>query len=116
MENMNDRWDLSYLYPGFDDEQFKADLASLKGEAEKGIALLKDASLSRLEILEQSVIHSEEVSAKVDRLANFVYCTSSVDATNEKADAAMDQLSVAFTDLELAEVILQIRADEEDPE
>ena len=39
MENMNDRWDLSYLYPDFDDEQFKADLASLKGEAEKAAYL-----------------------------------------------------------------------------
>ena len=103
MENMNDRWDLSFLYPDFDDEQFKADLASLKGEAEKGIALLKDTSLSRRDILEQSVTHSEALSAKVDRLASFIYCTSAVDATNEKADAAMDQLSVAFTDLELAQ-------------
>ena len=102
MQNNSDRWDLSYLYPDFDDEQFKADLASLKGEAEKGMTLLQDTSQNRITRLEQAVVHSEAVSAKIDRLASFIYCTSAVDATNEKADAAMDQLSVAFTDLELA--------------
>ena len=101
MENMNDRWDLSYLYPGFDDEQFKSDLASLKDEAKRGMELLNDPSLGRLEILEQAVTHSERISAKVDRLAGFISCTQSVDATNEQADAAMDQLTMAFTDLEL---------------
>ena len=102
-ENMNDRWDLSYLYPSFDDEQFKADLASLKGEAEKGMALLQDESLDRLARLEKAVEHSERVSAKVDRLASFISCTQSVDATNEQADAAMDQLDTAFVSLELAD-------------
>ena len=101
MENMNDRWDLSYLYPDFDDEQFKSDLASLKDEAKRGMELLNDPSLGRLEILEQAVTHSERISAKVDRLAGFISCTQSVDATNEQADAAMDQLTMAFTDLEL---------------
>ena len=62
---MNDRWDLSYLYPDFDDAKFKADLASLKDDAQKGIDLLKDESLSRLERLEQAVSHSEQVSAKM---------------------------------------------------
>ncbi len=102
MEQKYDRWDLSCLYPGFDDDRFKADLASLKDDAQTGIALLQDESLTRLARLEQAVAHSEQVSAKVDRLANFIYCTSAVDAANEQADAAMDQLSLAFTELELS--------------
>ena len=102
MENFNDRWDLSYLYKDFDDEQFKADLASLKEEAKKGMELLEDPSLSRLEKLEKAVARSEQISAKVDRLMNFISCTQSVDATNEQADTAMDQLMVIFTDLQLA--------------
>ena len=36
MSNNADRWDLSYLYSGFDDEQFKSDLSSLADEA-KGL-------------------------------------------------------------------------------
>ena len=102
MESFNDRWDLSYLYPDFDDEQFKADLASLKDDAQKGISILQDESLSRLERLEQAVTHEEQLSAKIDRLNSFIQCTLSVDATNEKANAACDQLMVAFTDIQLA--------------
>ena len=102
MQNKYDRWDLTYLYPDFDDEQFKADLASLKEDAKKGMALLEDASLTRLVRLEQAVAHAEQVSAKVDRLANFIQCTLAVDATHEKANAAMDQLMMAFTELELS--------------
>ena len=102
MENKYDRWDLSYLYKGFDDEQFKSDLASLKEEAKKAITILEDSSVSRAVRIERAVTHSERVSAKVDRLANFIQCTLSVDAQNEAANAAMDQLMVAFTDLELS--------------
>ena len=102
MENKYDRWDLSYLYTDFDDERLKKDLASLKEDAEKGIALLKDPSADRLSVLEQAVAHSEEVSAKVDRLGSFIWCTLAVDATHEKANAASDQLMMAYTDLELA--------------
>ena len=32
---MNDRWDLSYLYKGFEDETFRRDLGSLEEEAKK---------------------------------------------------------------------------------
>ena len=102
METFNDRWDLSYLYPDFDDEQFKSDLASLKDEAQKGIAILQDSSLTRLARLEQVVTHEEQLSAKIDRLNSFIQCTLSVDATNEKANAACDQLMVAYTDIQLA--------------
>ena len=107
MEKQFDRWDLSFLYPDFDDAQFKADLASLKDDAQKGIDILKNESLSRRERLEQAVSYSEQVSAKVDRLNNFISCTLAVDATNEKANAACDQLMVAFTDIQLATSALE---------
>ena len=117
MEQKYDRWDLSYLYPGFDDEQFKTDLASLKEDARRGVALLQDESLTRLARLEQAVAHSERISAKVDRLAGFIYCTSAVDAANEKATAAMDQLSMAFTELELfSSALSRFAAETEDLE
>ena len=102
MESNLDRWDLSYLYAGFDDEAFRADLASLSGEAEKTLALLKDPSLDAKTRLEKLVEGSEQLNAKVDRLANFIQCTQAVDAANEQANSAMDQLMVAFTALQLA--------------
>ena len=102
MEKKYDRWDLSYLYEGFDGRQFRSDLASLKDEAKKLIAILQEPSVSRTVRLERAVAHSEQLSAKVDRLANFIECTLAVDATNEQANAAMDQLMMAFTELRVS--------------
>ena len=42
---MNDRWDLSYLYKGFDDETFRRDLSSLEEETKRLQAILDDDSL-----------------------------------------------------------------------
>ena len=50
---MSDRWDLSYLYKGFDDENFRRDLASLEDETKKLQAILDDDSLSPKERLEK---------------------------------------------------------------
>ena len=98
---MNDRWDLSYLYKGFDDEALKKDLASLPLEVERLKALLSDDSLSPVDCLERFLDENEKLSARVDGLANFIMCTLAVDATNADACAANDQLEVAFTSLEL---------------
>ena len=99
----SDRWDLSYLYRGFDDEAFRTDLASLPAEADALQAILKDPSLTPAARLEKLAAANEELSAKVDRLANFIQCTQAVDASNEQANAAMDQLMMAFNVLQLAE-------------
>ena len=98
---MNDRWDLSYLYKGFDDGALKKDLASLPLEVERLKALLSDDSLSPVDCLERFLDENEKLSARVDGLANFIMCTLAVDATNADACAANDQLEVAFTSLEL---------------
>ncbi len=101
INNMNDRWDLSYLYQGFEDEAFRNDLDSLTGDVEKLQALLSDESIPPRERLEQFLDADEKLSAKVDALANFIMCTLAVDATNAAACAANDQLEAAFTSLEL---------------
>lgn len=98
---MNDRWDLSYLYNGFDDEALKKDLASLPLEVDRLQSLLADKSLSPVDCLERFLDENEKLSARVDGLANFIMCTLAVDATNADACAANDQLEVAFTSLEL---------------
>ena len=93
---MNDRWDLSYLYKGFDDETFRRDLASLEEETKKLQAILDDESLSPKDRLEKYLEEDEKFSARVDALANFIMCTQAVDASNEAADAANDQLMTAY--------------------
>lgn len=102
MNQHTDRWDLSYLYESFDDPAFRRDLDSLKEEADRILAQLKDPASSPAVRLEQIVTGTEAISAKVDRLANFIQCTLAVDATNEAASAAMDQLMMAFNMLQLA--------------
>ena len=98
---MNDRWDLSYLYKGFDDEAFLRDLASLSDDVEAAKAVLADETLSDRERLEKLVAGNEALNAKVDALMNFTQCTLAVDASNEAANAAMDKLMVASTGLRL---------------
>ena len=98
---MNDRWDLSYLYKGFDDEAFRRDLGSLEEETKALQAILGDESLSPKERLEKYLDEDEKFSACVDALANFIMCTQAVDAANEAADAANDRLMAAFTSMEL---------------
>ena len=42
---MNDKWDLGYLYNGFDDEHFLSDLDSLKEDGEALTRLLADETV-----------------------------------------------------------------------
>ena len=98
---MNGCWDLSYLYKSFSDEAFRRDLESLPKEAERLQALLSDESLPAGEKLERFLEEDEKLSARVDALANYIMCTQAVDAENEEANAANDQLEAAFTSLSL---------------
>ena len=102
MSELQERWDLSYLYTGFEDERFRADMASMPGEAEKLQSILKQEGLTPAERLERLVQASEEISRKADALGNFIQCTLAVDAENQQANAAWDQLLPAYNLLQLA--------------
>ena len=97
METNMDRWDLSYLYTGFEDEAFRRDLDSLRQDGEAIKALLADDTLPEAEKLEKLTCASEALDAKLDRLNNFVSCTLATDATNPAANRADDQLMAAYT-------------------
>ena len=97
---MNDRWDLSYLYHGFDDGAFLRDLGSFAGDARAIREGLRAPGTDR-ERLERALEAQEALSRKTDALANFIQCTLAVDAENAAADAAMDRLMDAFTEIEL---------------
>ena len=98
---MTDRWDLSYLYKGFDDPEFASDLSTLPEDARALSALLEDGEISEQERLERVVERGEMLSRKADALSNFIQCTLAVDATNEAANAAMDRLMTAWTEISL---------------
>ena len=99
MENQKDLWDLSYLYKSFEDEAFKGDMESLKQDAAAIKALLEAADDDETAKLKKLMAAREALDAKVDRLSNYISCTLAVDATNQAAGLADDQLMAAFTAL-----------------
>ena len=100
MNQVQDQWDLSYLYTGFDDPAFQQDLGSLKADGDTLKALLDDTAMPETEKLEKLTLASEKLSDKLSRLWLFVSCTLAVDATNAEANKADDQLSTVYTTLE----------------
>ena len=99
---MTDRWDLSYLYKGFDDPVFVSDLSALPEQARAISALIADESVRGEERLARAVEESERLAGRADALSNFIQCTLAVDATNDAASAAMDKLMAAWTEISLA--------------
>ena len=97
---MNDRWDLSYLYKDFDDPDFRADMDSLKADAERIRAMLADEGTAEKDRLEKLADAFEQLENKLTRLGNFISCTLAVDATNDAANMADDRLMAAYTELE----------------
>ena len=97
-----DQWDLTYLYPGFDDEGFRKDLSSLGNDTKLLESILADTAMDNLTKLGKLLDCSEQINRKTDRLGSFISCTLAVDATNEQANAAMDQLMMADTSMQLA--------------
>ncbi len=97
---MNDRWNLDYLYAGFDDAKFLADLDSLKDDGESLKQLLQDGSISDAQKIEMLADKTEKLSAKLDRLGLFISCTLAVDATNGPANQADDRLNMIYTELQ----------------
>ena len=99
MKSLSERWDLSYLYPGFEDESFKNDMKSLQQDAENLRALLKEEAADQAVKLEKLMNAREALDRKLDRLGSFISCTLAVDATNAAANLADDQLMAAYTAL-----------------
>ena len=97
---MNDKWDLSYLYAGFDDDRFLSDLDSLKGDGEALKELLTDDTIPEARKMEMLVAESEKLTAKLDKLGTFIGCTLATDATNEKANRADDRMNMIYTELQ----------------
>lgn len=93
-------WDLSYLYKGFDDEAFAADLARVPQLLEEQKALLTAdmSDLSRLEALTDS---GEALFELLDKLFTFVGLTLSVDAENVTAAKYDDKLNMLSNDVGL---------------
>ncbi|MBQ8556622.1 MAG: M3 family oligoendopeptidase [Clostridia bacterium] len=94
---MEHTWDLSFLYTGFEDEAFAADLAKWP-EMIKAQQALLDSDLDDKAKLEQLFDNDEAISQLADRLYGYVSLTLSTDANNAAAMQYDDKLSVIAND------------------
>ena len=97
---MEHTWDLSFLYKGFDDPAFLADVACWPEMIAEQKALL-ESDLPDREKLEQLFALDEAMSALVDRLYNFAGLTLAADASNSVAQQYEDKLSLIGNDASL---------------
>ena len=78
---MNPNWDLSYLYKGFDDPAFLADLKRFPEEIKVEQAILDSGDDPQTK-LEKLTDQQEVLGALSDRLSSFCSLTQAVDANN----------------------------------
>ena len=97
---MKNTWDLSFLYKGFEDEAFQADLARLPEAIAEQKAIL-DSDLPVQEKLEKLMDADEALSLLMDRLFSFAGLTLATDAGNGTAQQYEDKLSVIANDASL---------------
>ena len=99
---MKNTWDLSFLYKGFEDEAFQADLKRLPEAIAKEKAIL-ESELPVQEKLEKLMDASEALSALFDRLFSFAGLTLATDANNGTAQQYEDKLSIIANDASLVD-------------
>ncbi len=97
---MNDRWDLSFLYSGFDDPQYEADLKALQEKIAAFGKLLETTGddCTKLETLMDA---DEEINRLLEKLSLFAGMTLAVDANNMDAARYDDKLNLIYNDLRL---------------
>ncbi len=99
---MKNTWDLSFLYKGFEDEAYLADLAKWPELIAQQKALL-DSDPPVQEKLEKLMDASEAMSALVDRLYSFTSLTLATDANNSTAQQYEDKLALIANDASLVD-------------
>lgn len=99
---MKTNWDLTVFYKGFDDPEFKDDLARLPKEIDAFTAAIAAPAEDEVEKL-VSLVHQEEALSNLfERLSLMIGLTLSVDANNKAANAAMAPLMRAVMGSSLA--------------
>ncbi len=99
---MNDRWDLSFLYSGFDDPQYEADLKALQ-EKIAAFGKLLEASGDDCTKLVSMMDADEEINRLLEKLSLFAGMTLAVDANNMDAARYDDKLNLIYNDLRLTQ-------------
>ena len=88
---MNDRWDLSVFYQGFDDPRIESDLAELGRLAESMRAVL-ESGRGTAEVLEEYADMEEKLYCAAGKLGGFASLTLATEAANADAHRLMDRV------------------------
>ena len=90
---MNERWDLSILYDGFDDGRYASDLAALSAAAEELTALGERAgSLDGTALCREYISVSERISDLSSRLAIYANLLACADTSDFAATSNMGRV------------------------
>ena len=95
---MNQVWDLTPIYKGFDDPAFETDMAALKAEVEKITAFAEGLpALAPIDGLKQGIALQEKFSELVGKLAGYASLRQAADTRNSEAGSRMGQVMQLYS-------------------
>ena len=108
IEYMEKNWDLTALYPSFEDESFSNDLKKLDAQIEK-LNTLKDTigQMSAKELVENYIQTLIDLRVVADRLGSYVSLTLSANTSDALALKYSDQIDQVLTQVVEPTTILE---------
>ena len=95
---MNDVWNLSTIYNGFDDPQFEADLQAGKEKIAQYAALTQDLdNADPLEMLKAGITLEEEISSLAGKLGLYASLRQSADTRDSDAASQLGRLMGVYS-------------------
>ena len=96
---MNEVWNLSVIYNGFDDPAYEKDLSSLKEKAASYTAATAELNGNALENLKTCITLEEEISALANKLAEYAMLRQSADARDAQAGSQIGRVMAVISSL-----------------
>ena len=97
---MNEVWNLSVIYEGFDDPAYEQDLAALKGKAADYSAYTAAlAEKEPLEALKTCITLEEEITLLANKLAEYAMLRQSADARDAQAGSQIGRIMAVVSSL-----------------
>lgn len=107
---MNDTWDLSILYTGFEDPAFGQDMTALDEAIRAANQLAQEAkTLPHLELVERYIASQEQITELVSKLMIFCSLRASANTADNQANSLADQLMGKLSACSAANASLQHR-------
>ena len=97
---MNEVWNLSVIYDGFEDPRYEEDLGKLKAlSADYTATAAKLAAGDALENLKRSIALEEEITRLANKLAEYAMLRQSADARDAQAGSQIGRVMAVISSL-----------------